>query len=486
MKSILEILDRPLYRQIAIYSLLGLFVVLYRWATAVYPDSIDSMYYWVAAKKILAGLPIDLIEHRTMRFGVILPVAVVQLIFGPNPYGYFIAPLFFSVALTLLTYTAGRMLSGEATGLGAALLVAVYPYMSYLGVQVLPSVFMAAYAMAAWVCLLAYVKKENGGAVLLALAALFLFGAYESKITSLYLMPGFALAPLIFRKSWRHVFLFLIVLLALYLLETALYITLGGPGIGRLGVFTGHMEQVYWVKEYSFIGLILRWFKMGPYWTLLLLAFVVALFYSYKKDQPRYILVFGVPLLIYYFIYTFAVRSAFPFITMEPTYPRYLTIALPATLIVIVHALVSVSSGLLSKEKLRAALVGALVMGLVAACMLIYDGWRAKATDRNWRNLTSMSRYAGELNKAYQAGTPIMTLDGGWLATSLYLRAPLWPRHDWRMAAGDEDRRIIVKDDTIWDSYGSRDMVLVESMKNTFLVSMPKEDAEALPADLVK
>ena len=72
----------------------------------------DERDYWFSAKRLLLGLPYDVVQHRTVRFTIVLPVLAVQALFGTHPNVYYVVPLVLSAVQVALIYRLGVALQG--------------------------------------------------------------------------------------------------------------------------------------------------------------------------------------------------------------------------------------------------------------------------------------------------------------------------------------------------------------------------------------
>jgi len=221
------------------------------------PDEID---YWFAAKQLVTGRAYPAITHRTIRWSIILPTAFFQLIFGLNPLIYYVTPILNSLVQTILMYFLGKKLFGRGVAFYSVLLFTAWPYMWRTGSQIRPAVFSITYVLSALYLLFCYLDIEitepgssveiSADSVLKPIKAssgkqisrwsyleaifkshqiyligsvLFMFLAYQSKITNLYFLPGILILLWRYRHNIRDPLRYGLYLGGLYLLEHAAY-----------------------------------------------------------------------------------------------------------------------------------------------------------------------------------------------------------------------------------------------------------------------
>src|SRR5208337_3719819 len=192
--------------------------------------------YWFSAKAIAHGLPYPDINHRTTRFTVILPVAGAQLLLGSHPDVYYVLPVLNSMIQAALAFVIGLRLRGRLTAFLAALAITLFPYMIRAGSQVRPEIFSITYVFMALLIFIEYLERTEKEAAPLIWTAMWIFIAYEAKITNLFFVPGLLAAVLVYKKKPAHAILFCAVLLGLFLAETGAYAILTSYKLGELEI----------------------------------------------------------------------------------------------------------------------------------------------------------------------------------------------------------------------------------------------------------
>lgn len=296
-------------------------------------------------------------NHHYTRFGVNFWAYVCQKIWGTDPWVYYVAPVGAATVGSLFTYKVGQKLAGRYAGILAALSFITFQLMERSGSQLLPAVFSAAYIAGAAYFLLLYLELGERGRtsrVLVVVSAVFVFGAYLSKESEVYFIPGFALALWLVRKNHRDLLLFLGVLFGLWLLETAWYnlftefhsrydvvtTTHGGGKLnpspikvrrGGRGALPGvptrpgrelDLEQVL-EKLFERYEVLDHSFKVGLFFFL---AAGLGLSFLAKNARARSV---TLPALGFLFFLTFSIRSLHPLQVWMPNEVRYLIVICP-------------------------------------------------------------------------------------------------------------------------------------------------------------
>lgn len=332
-----------------IVSFLVAFTLIFRLLTLqminVGPDEID---YWYSAKILFSKIPYGALNHRNIRWGIILPTFLLQRIFGTHPIVYIVGPILLSCLQSYFTYDLGKRLFNRGAGILAVLMLTVFPYMIRTGSQIRPGIFSLTYLLAAfWVIVrnLDVFRTKKGWWASVVIVAALVFCAYQTKITNLYFLPFFAVTIYaVAGKRFKPLVMFLVLLVAAYLVEHLLYFLTTGALLGRLSIITGtHLESSYAedLERYTFLGLFDRFNNTDfpPVWKLVFLfyfIFTVFLAFRWKGSNNRrwnwllLVLVISFTLLL-----TFAVKSVRPVIPMEAFQNRYFTPLLPWMFLII-------------------------------------------------------------------------------------------------------------------------------------------------------
>jgi 4-amino-4-deoxy-L-arabinose transferase-like glycosyltransferase len=326
-----------------IVSFLVAFTLIFRLLTLqminVGPDEID---YWYYAKILFSKIPYGELNHRNIRWGIILPTFLIQRIFGTHPIIYIFGPIMLSCVQSYLTYDLGKRLFNRGTGILAVLMLTVFPYMIRTGSQIRPGIFSLTYLLAAfWVIVqnLDAFRTEKGWWGAVVAAAALVFCAYQTKITNLYFLPFFAVTVYsVAGKRLKPLAMFLVLLAAAYLVEHLLYFLGIGAPFGRLSIITAtHLESSYAedLERCTFLGLFDRFSNKDfplVWKVVFLLYFVSAVFLAFRwkgSDKRLWNRLVAVLVFSFTFLLTFAVKSIRPVIPMEAFHNRYFTPLLP-------------------------------------------------------------------------------------------------------------------------------------------------------------
>ena len=312
------------------------FTIIIRFITLqIIEDSGDQFYYWASAKSLYYGLKIYVFDNWSSRFGIVLPVLFFQKLFGLHPLNYYSAPIFMSILQTIFLYKTAEMAHNRNTAIFATILMIIYPQMLRNGCQILPGIFSATYVIIAFFFLFKFIDAKKNKIIFLILSALFMFIAYESKITNLFFLPGFFITIYLYNKNFKHLFIFAFILLFLFFIETALYSMLTEFTFGRLDVITSNHFQKINSKAVSIFGLFYRYIRPGPHFTL---AFIYYLFASHFILKNKYdIKIKGIVFasLSFFFLLTFSLRSIYPIKLAINSHFRYFVAVQPMMFFVI-------------------------------------------------------------------------------------------------------------------------------------------------------
>ena len=300
------------------------------------PDEID---YWFSAKQLSTGGTYPEIMHRTIRWSIILPAAFFQLILGIHPLVYYVTPVLNSLVQTVLLYNFGKKLFGRGVAFYSVLILAAWPYMWRTGSQIRPAIFSLTYVLVAIYALFLFLQTDLRR--YFSLSVIFLFLAYQSKITNLYFVPGILIVLWIQNRRMAESLRYGASLFGLYLIEHMAYWVFTGDKMGRLGIIAGnHLASGYAEKlPKSLWGLSQRYTVFLDFpWHVLLLAFVAATLFLLVKKR-RWVLELTVLHVSFFFFLTFMVKSIDPVVPVEAFLDRYFIVNLPTMSLIIVYAL---------------------------------------------------------------------------------------------------------------------------------------------------
>ncbi len=300
------------------------------------PDEID---YWYSARQIVFGGVYPEIMHRTIRWAIILPVALFQKVLGLHPLVYYVPPVVNSLIQTVILYKFGKRLFGSSISFYSVLLFTAWPYMWRTGSQIRPAIFSLTYILIAFYTLFLFLESDKRKYFFFSLAALFL--AYESKITNLYFVPGILIVLWRYKRRIAEPLKYGGYLFILYLFEHLGYWIFTGNKMGRLGIIASHHMKGDFADKlpHGILGLFARYTGYMEFpWKLLFLLFIAATIYLLIK-RKKWILELTILHVSFFFFLTFMVKGIHPIEPVEPFLDRYYIVNLPTMSLVIVMAL---------------------------------------------------------------------------------------------------------------------------------------------------
>jgi len=427
-----------------IIILLLVFALVVRLSTLMMIHTgVDERDYWFSAKEITLGLPYQPIQHRTVRWSIILPVAAIQLLLGTGPNIYYVAPLLVTLIITALIYMLGARLSGRSAGLLSALFFVFFPYMIRGGSQIRPGIFSLLYVLLALAALFRYLEQKGSSTRSLLVAGGTLFLAYLSKITNVYFVPGFIIGILLFglrskegKLPWKDLIVFMTPLVTFFVIETAVYAAVLRQPLGRLGIImTNHLASDY-VEPMGFWDLFRRYSpeKLPPYWMIPLITFVPAsvLLHRWRRDARMDTL--SIAVLCFLLGITFMVSSIHPIVPVEAFIHRYFLAALGAIILLDTFFVLEIVARGAQRypqvmrlfRRLRNGIPLLPGIGVALAVMILgmetifASGFLPDSVSRYYTNPLELSQhpialntsYQRLVNESYQTGIPLVARSG--------------------------------------------------------------------------
>jgi hypothetical protein len=429
-----EKLIRLLKKDSTILVMLLFITLVFRiWTVMMIHTGIDERDYWYSAKAISQGFSYPYINHRTVRWGVIIPVAIQQLVTGIGPNSYYVMPILNALAQTMLLFFLGKRLFNRRVGALASLLLVFFPYQIRSASQIRPEVFSVTYILLFLFFFHTYLSNDNRKKALryLVISSIILFIAYLTKITTLFFMPAAFILIGIYRKKYffRDSLLFGGVLLVLFLSETLAYNLAGEYPLGQLSVIlSNHVADmdvlgsyVEVLKRYSLENLQLYW--QLPIW--LFFAFSTHALIKRRDMNTVYLAICGITFI---FFVTFTPSSLHPLKMAEPFVNRYFSAALPCIFLVLASYADSVLFRFRICKKFYNAFVPIGCVGMILFCIvfslpIVPQKIRAyihSPFDQDYHPFNLNRSYVAELNKAAQSGIPIVAIDSNGGNNALY------------------------------------------------------------------
>jgi hypothetical protein len=407
------------------------FALFFRLATLmIIHTGVDERDYWFSAKAIARGLPYPDLSHRTTRFAVILPVALVQALFGGHPNVYYVLPVLNSMLQAGLAFVIGLRLRGRLTGFLAALAITLFPYMIRAGSQVRPEIFSVTYILLAMLFFIEYMQRDQKEVVPLLWTAAWLFIAYEAKITNIYFLPGLLIAVLAYKRRPAHALLLCGVLLSLVLLETGAYAAFTPYKLGELEIILKHhIQEGATIHLARFVDLFQRYSRahLQLYWQIPFGLYAVAAIAYLIRGVDRRISALVLAALGFFAGITFEVAGFRPLTPAEPFINRYFTAVLGPVFLVLACAAEGIVASRSERRKARKASdsarwwIAALGVG-AAAVLALFSFPGLPAGMKEYANsplhpdrhpLALNERYRRTINRAFEEGMPIVSVTGG-------------------------------------------------------------------------
>lgn len=422
-----------------IVAFLVAFTLIFRLLTLqminVGPDEID---YWYYAKILFSKIPYGELNHRNIRWGIIIPTFLIQRIFGTYPLVYIVGPVLLSCLQSYFTYDLGKRLFNRGAGVLAVLMLTIFPYMIRTGSQIRPGIFSLTYLLAAfWVIVrnMDAFRTEKGWRGAVVAAAVLVFCSYETKITNLYFLPFFAATIYaVAGKRLKPLIMFLLLLLAGYLAEHLLYFACTGEPLGRLSIITStHLESSYIdeFERHTFLGLFDRFNSTNfpIFWKLAFLVYFLAagfLAFRWKeKDNRLWNRLFLLLVISFSLFLTFAVKSIRPVIPVEDYQNRYFTPVLPWMFLIIGAGIMELP-GLLGRVFVRftehwtrvGSMLGVILLAFVVVFYFrLYPGsfaeYAPKLAHPQEHVIPLYLRYSRLVNEAWEEGLPLLSVYPG-------------------------------------------------------------------------
>lgn len=389
------------------------------------PKNPDGFHKWDIVRDLLAGQVINAahFDHHAARWGVNLPIAVAQALFGNAANVMYVPVLLFCVLQGLATYLLGVALGSRAIGVCAVVLFSVVPQMCYVGSELLPTIFESTYVVAACYALVRALDASGRRWLYVSLALT--CGAYLAKETTVFFLPGMMLGFYLTRRKLAECAQYALGFVAFVGLETLIYRLVYGFRLGRLSIISGHhlINARLQRPIGSFWDLFERYLELSTgFRELFYLALLVSVTYvAWRRWGPvssaeslptrqTNALRHG-PLLIvmlgcwsYFFFSTFALKSLHPPQLAQPANQRYLFSAIPLLALLVSACGVQLARVALRRwtKPQRWSLAAGAGLALVGLSLL----WRGQAWSKNPIVLTP--RYEATLHDAFDRGIPIV------------------------------------------------------------------------------
>ncbi|MGB8273748.1 MAG: glycosyltransferase family 39 protein [Alphaproteobacteria bacterium] len=194
----------------------------------------------------IAGIALDTIEsgfklpnsHYALRIALTLPLAGVFSVFGVGDWQFALLPFVSNLAGIGLAFAIGRRLCGDAAGLLAALLLALFPLNVVFATQLFPDGPLGV-AVAASFYLALRIKDSDHPYAWAAASGLMWGLAYFIKIEAIFVGAVYLAMAAWDRRNWRPVFLVILVFGAVVAAENLIYLLRTGIWLYQIHVIRG-------------------------------------------------------------------------------------------------------------------------------------------------------------------------------------------------------------------------------------------------------
>lgn len=393
----------------------------------------DAVKAWFNAKQLTLGIAGRYWEwdHHAVRFAIIVPTALIQLVFGLRPHVYYMFPIGMALLQVGLLYAIGRRIGHPIAGFCAALAMVLHPQLERTAGQILSEVPSAVAALlGVWVLLRYRDEPQRRLAWAVALALVMFFLGWMTKLTNVLFVPGFALALYVFGRRWRDVFIFGGVLLALFLVETLVYRSVLNFPLGQLSVVKKTHLSHRALKPVQVSDFFTHVLKLVPVWKVTLVAFAVACLVAVaaKRKLGKDPAVIALVPASFLLLQNFAVKSIHPLVPVQRFLSRYLEPALPLMLLVVFWVCALAVRELAAHRRWkvpalpvwpRAALVCVVLLGVAGWAL----GSRYPAKGKHPFEL--LTSYEHKANPAFANGVPVVSLEKNDKDVDFFLKV-LW------------------------------------------------------------
>lgn len=411
----------------------------------------DGYIVWRFCTRLLEGVPYDesVWDHRTARFGVVVPALFVQAVFGKSIWSYFIATSLATCAAVVATFVFGRRLVNTKVGLLGALAFLLTPMIVlYSDCQLTAEPFSVTFvALCLWFGLRHCQEHAPRD---LWLCSVCFFALYLAKETNIFFGPAlvwllYAQAP----KRYRAVSIFCGVNVGLFALETALYRGFTEQRLGRASVIMGnHLKNREAAADELLPSL---WYLYRRYTELrldmalpLLLFVVIAVWFFVKSRRASWMWLF-LPAASFLLLTTFGVRSLDPVQVVQPFRDRYLLPVFGLSWLGIFLYLDY--KGWLAEVQRRVALRETRrVWGVALFCSVSIAGSHLALRKMGRLVTTSEASFRQRTREALERRVPILAASGD-RKTLLYVQSFEWHEFNepgWRVVKTTDKRQYMI------------------------------------------
>lgn len=348
-------------------------------------------------------------SHHMARFGVNIPVYLLQRVLGTAPGVYYVVPVASYALQVAFTYLVALKLSGRAAGIFCALFLIFYTGMIRSSSQLLPDGIAGTVFVVLTFLWLHFNEAQGRRRLgwLLAIALAFIW-TYAIKESNVFFFPAVLACVWLSRRSVKEALIF-VAIVALYgALETAGF-AFFTKFHSRLSIVNaGHPGY----DPITFWQLFERYTKLEPRWQMLIWLWVPSALWLATKRQKIFWPVLLIP-AAFLFLLTFMVRRLDPLEPWIGNKSRYLSVIAPFLVLGISLFVVEQSRSIWvtyaprALDRAAASVRRDLSMWtLVLCCMLGMVTYLREG--RRFSALRELRQQASVLNDAYRRNLPIV------------------------------------------------------------------------------
>jgi 4-amino-4-deoxy-L-arabinose transferase-like glycosyltransferase len=171
-------------------------------------------------------------RHNALRFGVIVPVALVYRAFGVNEWSTMVVPLIASTLSVVLLIEVGRRMFGLVAGVVAGLLYATFPLRLIYGGILVPELIAECWVLLSALC---YLRARDQSGAWWVISGMLLGVAYMTKEPALFIGGAF-LVYTVWQRQWRGTILYAVGVALIGAAEHAYYYAVWGDVLFRFHV----------------------------------------------------------------------------------------------------------------------------------------------------------------------------------------------------------------------------------------------------------
>jgi len=306
-------------------SVLIIFILFRLFTMQMIDTYTDTHDYWQYGKSLASGHRPPEINHHISRFTLIGASMLINSLPGESPYKFYILPMLLSFLSVYLIFKLLLILHGYGAAVFGSLVFTFFPEIISASCQFRPDIFTISALLGAVYIILIPGKKLLFQYRDEILISVFLFLAWGSNETAVFVFPGILFLYLYSRKNRRGFFIICGFALFLFFTECAVYKYNMNTFQGRFELMRIHNFADVKTILPSFFDLFKRYapYNMGWSWALLIYSsFLLSVpFIIRSKGIVR---ITGICGLSFYILILFAVKSVSPLVPALTFLSRYL------------------------------------------------------------------------------------------------------------------------------------------------------------------